>query len=197
MASQFASAEIKVKPNRFEIELRNHGAAELTSDAIVKFRDHAKRTVSAFEKQKFANVKLEPLGFGVQHEGTGADLTTAMMFGRMPSAPTTPKTEVGRGLRVVATAIDKLPDDDVLILIGKLLDTAKDAGAKVVAAPGASTGSPSIMRIMYGLPEPTSPGPLVTFVVENSEPIRERAYQLAFEQARIRAERMAKLPASN
>jgi uncharacterized protein YggE len=70
--------------------------------------------------------------------------------------------------------------------IGKLLDAAKDAGAKV----GGGTENALLMRMMG---QAASATPVVTFVVEDATSAREQAYQAAFDQAKTRAARLAKL----
>src|SRR4051812_47510502 len=53
------SGEATAKPNRLEIDLKANASAELTGDAVVKYRDSVRRAKEAFEK-----LKLERLTIG-------------------------------------------------------------------------------------------------------------------------------------
>jgi uncharacterized protein YggE len=53
------NGEVYTKPDIVEINVRLHGNAELTDDAIIKHRDARGRVQKAFEGLKFNNVKTE------------------------------------------------------------------------------------------------------------------------------------------
>jgi uncharacterized protein YggE len=86
----------------------------------------------------------------------------------------------------VLSEADQLSEAELMDTIGKLLDAAKDAGAKI----GARTENALLMRMMG---QTASATPVVTFVVEDAAPAREKAYQAAFDQAKARAARLARL----
>ncbi|HEV3022474.1 MAG TPA: hypothetical protein VGX76_08400, partial [Pirellulales bacterium] len=46
----FGTGEVLVKPTHVEIDLNANAAAELTGDAIQKYRDSLRRTTEAFKK---------------------------------------------------------------------------------------------------------------------------------------------------
>src|SRR5205085_168527 len=51
--------QVLAKPNRLEIDVVAAGAAELTGDALVKYRESLKRTIDAFDQLKLKNLKVE------------------------------------------------------------------------------------------------------------------------------------------
>jgi hypothetical protein len=93
---------------------------------------------------------------------------------------------LARCLWLVVRRIDKMPEADVIGVIGKLLDAAKDAGATV----GKEGGSAAILQMMG---RSGGSSPVVRFIVERPEDKREQAYRKAFDEAAARAARLAKL----
>src|SRR5690606_26912063 len=69
--------------------------------------------------------------------------------------------------------------------IGKMLDVAQDAGAGI----GPSQADMS-MAYRYGR---ATGGAIVTFVITDVAELREKAYQMAVEDAKSRAQRLARL----
>ncbi|HZZ28827.1 MAG TPA: SIMPL domain-containing protein [Pirellulales bacterium] len=179
------AGEVTAKPDTVELKLRVSGAAELTDDAIVKHRDARDRVMKAFEGLKLENMKVDEANLSV-HSGTSKDQAQLIMRG-MPqnNNPTPPQVEVTSVVRIRLQGIDKIPTDDLMKTIGKLLDTAKDSGAAV----GPSDEEVS-MAYRYGR---TTSNNMVRFVVTGVDQIREAAYQKAAADAKERAERLAKL----
>lgn len=180
------TGEVLAKPTRVEIDLSAGAAAELTGDAIVKYRDSLRRTLDAFQKMELKNLKIEQRS--LSFESTSGAAAANAVFAQPGGAPATAKSQIDitRSLRAVLTETDKLSEQELMETIGKLLDAAKDAGAKV----GAGANSALMMRLMG---EAASSTPVVTFVVEDAAAAREKAYQQAFEQAKARAARLANL----
>src|SRR5258708_2191157 len=54
----FGTAEVRARPNMVEIDLRAASKAELTEDAIIKYRDVKKRTLESFAGLKMDNLKV-------------------------------------------------------------------------------------------------------------------------------------------
>jgi hypothetical protein len=98
---------------------------------------------------------------------------------------TAAQIEVSSTVRVRLTGIDKMPPDELMKTIGKLLDTAKDSGAGL-----GPTDEEQAMAARYGR---TTTGTMVRFVVTGADQMREDAYKAAVKDARQRAERLAKL----
>jgi uncharacterized protein YggE len=177
--------EVKVKPTHVELNLQTAGLAELTGDAIAKYRDAKRRTVEAFNSLKIKNLSVEEQGLSLVNSAAGGmpGMMAMVAGGQAPAAK--PQVEISRNLRVVLKDIQAMSEDELMETIARILDTAKDSGATV----GASQAN-SMMARMMGQ---QMPGSLVTFVLDNTVEVRERAYKQAMDQARDRAGRLAKL----
>ena len=57
--SVYGTGETSAKPDLVEISLRANASAELTADALVKYRDTKRRTLEAFEKLKLEKLEVE------------------------------------------------------------------------------------------------------------------------------------------
>ena len=180
------TGEVLAKPTRVEIDLAAGAAAELTGDAIVKYENSLRRTLEVFKKMELKNLKIEQRS--LSFESTSGAAAAANVFAAGDGAPSTAKSQIDitRSLRVVLTETDKLSEQELMETIGRLLDAAKDAGAKI----GSGASNALMMRMMG---EAAASTPVVTFVVEDAAAAREKAYQAAFNQARARAARLANL----
>jgi uncharacterized protein YggE len=177
------TGEVKARPSQVEIELQTGGSAELTGDAIVKYRDAKRRTLEAFTKLKIKDLEIQEQGIGLANANNMAQQMVFNPGGQAPAVK--PQVEISRSIRVVLRNIEKIPEEELMETIGKLLDTAKDAGATV----GMSQAG-AIMARMFGQQMSSS---MATFVLEDVAPLREQAYQKAMEDARSRAVRLAAL----
>jgi len=179
------TGEVTAKPDTVELKLRVAGAAELTDDAIVKHRDARDRVMKSFETMKLDNLKVEDTNLNV-HSGTSREQAQIIIRGGIQQNNSTPpQVEVSSTVRVRLKEIDKIPADDLMKLIGKLLDTAKDSGAAV-----GPTDEEVSMASRYGR---TASNNFLHFIVTGADQLREAAYQKAADDARQRAERLAKL----
>ena len=180
------TGEVYAKPTRVEIDLAAGAAAELTGDAIVKYQDSLRRTLDAFKKLGLKNLKIEERS--LSFESTGGAAAAANAFAAGDGAPSTAKSQIDitRSLRLALTETDKLSEQELMETIGRLIDAAKDAGARV----GNNSGNALMLRMMG---ESVSSAPVVTFVVEDAAAAREKAYRAAFDQAKARAARLANL----
>jgi uncharacterized protein YggE len=179
------TGEVLAKPNRVEIDLAAGAAAELTGDAIVKYQNSLRRTLDAFQKMELKNLKIEQRSLSFESTGGVAAANAFVNAGEAPSAAKS-QVDITRSLRVVLTETDQLSEQELMETIGRLLDAAKDAGAKV-----GNGGKNALLMRMMG--EAASSTPVVTFVVEDAAAAREKAYQAAFDQAKARALRLAHL----
>jgi uncharacterized protein YggE len=177
-------AMIGAKPTFAEIDLDVSASAELTGDAIVKFRDAKKRVHDAFDALKLPNVTIEERGLLVDQKGAMPN-----PYYYNPGQNTKTKTEVqlSRKLVVKAAEIGAMDEAAVLQLVARLLDVAQDAGAHV--GPPANMNRNYYYYEMNGLTAPS----LVRFVLEDYEKVQEQAYEQAVADARSRAERLARL----
>lgn len=181
--SVYGSGETVAKPDIVEISLRATAAAELTGDAIIKYRDTKRRTLEAFDKLKLEKLEVEELGVSLSDQ-TSAE-AMQMMWRGMQAPAGKAKVEISSALQLRLAGIHDLSTEQVMETVGKLLDTAKDSGATI-----GPTQAEMNMAWRYGQ-QPNST--LVRFIVRDLNKLREEAYENAVEDARTRARRLAKL----
>jgi uncharacterized protein YggE len=176
-------AQLATKPDLVEIDLEVSAASELTADAIVKYRDAKKRIRDAFAALKLNNVSVEERGLLVDQKGS---MQSPYYWDYQPNTRTKTEVQLTRKLVVKASGIRKMDEEAVLQLVGRLLDVAQDAGAKV----GPQNNMPSYYYYRFGMSQAAG---LVRFVVDDFDKIQEDAYAKAIADARARAERLARL----
>jgi uncharacterized protein YggE len=180
----YGTGDLSTRPNWVEIDLNLSGKAELTADALVKYRDAKKRVIEALEKLNVKNLSMDERGLTVS-AGTPLEQQQRAMNG-MPQVPTKTQIEVASVLRVRVKDVRDLPPEDLIKTVGRLLDAAQDTGVSI--GPSAA----EVMRNMrYG--NYTNNTSAVRFVVADLAAIREKAYEQAVADARSRAARLAKL----
>jgi uncharacterized protein len=175
-------SSISAKPNLVEIDLDVSASSELTADAIVKYRDARRRLQEAFTALKLANVTVEERGLQVDQKGQDQ---SRYFWGGMPNTRNKTEVQLSRKLVVKASNLRKIDEEALMQLVGKLLDVAQDAGAKV----GPQTDWREIWYYGYS----RSPQGLVRFVLDDFDKLQEEAYEKAIADARARAERLARL----
>ena len=180
------TGEVHTIPDVVEINLRLVARGELTDDAVVKHRDARKRTLETFQGLKLDNLKLEEKDLTLR-PGNSQEMMQMMMWGGMPASQNKrTQIEVSSMLRARLTNVSKMPTEELMSTIGKLIDTAQDSGAGL----GVSDSDMMMMR-WYGNYNRQSS--IVKFIVTNLDDHREKAYELAVADARKRAERLARL----
>lgn len=177
------SGEIQAKPDIVEINMRIVGKAELTDDAIVKHRDARKRVQDAFSALKIENIELAEQDLALR-PGNSQEMYRAAMNGEVATSSRNP-IEIASNLRLRLSKISDTKQEDLMKTIGKLLDVAQDSGAGI----GPSQADMS-MAYRYGR---VTSGAIVTFVISDIDELREKAYRMAVDDAKARAERLAKL----
>jgi uncharacterized protein YggE len=176
-------ARVGTKPDVVEIDLEVSASSELTADAIVKYRDAKKRIRDAFAALKLANVTVEERGLLVDQKG---QMQSPYYFDYQPNTRNKTEVQLSRKLVVKATGMRKLDEESVMQLVGRLLDVAQDAGAKV----GSGNNMNYYYYWRYGMNNNSG---LVRFVLEDFDKLQEEAYEKAVADARTRAERLARL----
>ena len=119
---------VAAKPDLVEVDLDVIASSELTADAIVKYRDAKRRIRDAFAALKLGNVTVDERGLLVDQKGT---MQSPYFFDYQPNTRTKTEVQLTRKLVVKAADIRKMDEEGVLQLVGRLLDVAQDAGAKV------------------------------------------------------------------
>ncbi len=180
----FGTGEITAKPNMVEIDLHVSGKAELTGDALVKYRDAKKRLLEALDKLQLKGLSTDELALSIS-AGSSVDQQQRMMNG-MPPVATKTQIDVMSLLRVRLKDVRELPAEELIKTVGKLLDAAQDSGVSIGPTPAELQ-----MQMRFGNYN-TNTAP-VRFVVTDLSQIREKAYEMAVADARNRASRLAKL----
>lgn len=184
--SVYGTGEVLARPNWIEIDLRVSGKAELTGDALVKYRDGKKRLIDALEKVGFADLSTEERGVTI---GPGIVNQQPQRFvNGVPQNTAKPQIEVSSTVRARLKNIRDAETDEVLKTVGRLIDVAQDAGVSVALTPA------ELQQLRqhyhnYNLQGGTN----VRFVVADLAELREKAYERAVADARDRASRLAKL----
>ena len=178
------SGEVRSVPDVVEINLRLSAKGELTDDAVVKHRDSKKRALETFKALKIENLELLEKNLSLK---AGTNMQEMMWGGMPPAANKRTQVEIGSTLRARLTGIDKIPPEELMSNVGKLLDAAQDAGVGL----GMSDADMMMMR-WYGWGRQMN-NSLVKFIVTNVKDQREKAYEMAVNDAKKRAERLARL----
>ena len=180
----YGTGELRARPNFVEIDLKAAARAELTDDAIVKFNDSKQRTLDAFEGLKMKNLKVSETGLTLA-PGNVQEMMQRMWNGMPQQNTKKPEIEISSALHLQLSEVQDVPSEELLKTIGKLLDTASDAGAEY----GPSQAEMQ-MAYRYGR---NASGVIVKFILRDLETLREQAYEKAVEDARRRGARLAKL----
>src|SRR5262245_31149064 len=102
--SVLGMGEVKARPNKVEIGVRITGSGELSNDAIVKFTESRRRTLSAFEKLKITGLKFEELGTSINSASQGVGEEGAIAMPVFPGRGNTPAakrvTTISRGMKL-------------------------------------------------------------------------------------------------
>jgi uncharacterized protein YggE len=182
--SVYGTGELAIRPNWVEIDMTVSGKAELTGDALVKYRDAKKRLVESLEKLGLAELSTLERGVSISSSNTMAQ--QQRIINGMPQTPGKPQIEVSSKLLARLKNIRETPPDELIKTVGKLIDVAQDAGAGIGLSP-----SEIQIRQRYGMYDYS--GTTVQFVVADLAELREQVYERAVADARSRASRLAKL----
>ena len=178
------TGELRAKPNLVEIDLRTSGTAELSGDALVKYRDTKRRMIEAFQGLKLKNLGIGERGMTLTGAMDAAKMQQAMRFGQAPPDDKT-QLQISRTLHLTLRDVQDMPDEDLMETLGKLYDVAKDAGSSLAPSPEAAQIARNYGREVSGA--------AFMFVLDNITELREKAYQQAVKDARERAQRLASL----
>jgi len=179
------SGEAKARPTSVEMSAIVTGEAELAADAVVKFKDSRRRAVKAIEELKIASLSIESKGFTL-NQGMDPNAQQMMMRGMAPST-SKQRVQVTEPLRLVIKDVDKMNDEDLMNTVLKVIDAGRDAGLTVG---GPMPQNYYQMQIM--MQQGNAPG-MASFKIADPAALREQAYAKAIENARFKAERLARL----
>lgn len=179
------SGQSKSKPTEVEIGALVSGEAELTNDAMVKYRDAKKRALAAIEGLKLPNVTIESMGVSVS-QAVDPNQAQMMMQGRAATMGK-PKVQASESMKIVLKGVDKSSTDALMDQIMKLIDTGRDAGLQI--------GPPTPMNYyQYQMMMQNGQGQgMLQFKISDPAAAREQAYKLAMDEAKAKAQRLADL----
>lgn len=182
-----AFGEVKAKPDRLEIDVQAGGSAELTSDAIVKYGDSLRRVTEAYEKLGIERLEIEQGDLMFGH--TIPNQNVRIINGRQAAQA---KSEVllTQSLHLRLNHIDQMPQKDLIDTVGRLIDTAQDAGATLGGMPNVNSRYNQFGNVVMRNQQVR---PAVAFVLSDPDALHDQAYEKAFEAASSRAEKLAKL----
>ena len=176
------TAKVSAKPTSIEIPCIVSGDAELTADAIVKYRDARKRGVSAIEGLKIDGLSVDSKGYSVKDYVDSNAQQQAMMRGQAV-VNTKQKVSVTEQLRIVIKDVDKMEQAALMDTMLKVLDTVRDSGLTL------GDGTPRNVNYY-----PPPPGPaLINFKITDTTALREQAYKQAMDDAKSKAQKLADL----
>src|SRR5439155_24724006 len=124
------AAKVSAKPTSVEIPCIVSGDAELTADAIVKYRDARKRAIAAIEGLKIAGLSVDSKGYSVRDLVDSAAQQQAMMRGQQV-VNAKQKVSVTEQLRIAIKDVDKLEQQAPMDTMLKELDPAGDSAQPV------------------------------------------------------------------
>jgi uncharacterized protein YggE len=176
----------KAKPTVVEIGATVTGEAELTADAMVKYRDAKRRAIEKLQGLKIASLTIESSGFAI-NAAVDATQQMRMMQGMGGGEATKQKVQVTEHLKLQIKDVDKLELDAMMQMILKVIDTGKDAGL-VIGPPTATNYYQMQLQAQMG-----SGSSLMSFKYPNAPSLREKAYKTAVDDARQKASKLAEL----
>ncbi len=179
------SGEAKARPTSVEMSAIVTGEAELAADAVVKFKDSRRRAVKAIEELKIPSLSIESKGFTL-NQGMDPNAQQMMMRGMAPST-SKQRVQVTEPLRLVIKGVDKMSDEELMNTVLKVIDAGRDAGLTVGGA------MPQNYYQMQMMMQRGDAQGMASFKIENAVDLREKAYAKAIDDARAKAERLARL----
>ena len=175
------TGHVEVRPNVMDLSATVTANAELTSDALKRFRENRRRGVEAVKKLKVKG--LETKGSGISILSNAAMQQFQQNFGGNAQQTSPTHTTFSETITFSVPGIDQLSDEQTQDLSTKILDAAKDAGLSM-----GQSFDPYRRYYDYNSYRPQ----IVFFRVENADDARQKALDLAAQDARKKAEQMAK-----
>lgn len=181
-----ASGEVKGKPTVVEIGATVSAEAELTADAIVKYKEAKKKGVDAINNLKMPNVSIESNGFTV-NAAMDQQQQMRIMQGMPGGTAAKQKVEVSEQMKLTIKDADKIDPDKLMDTLLKVIDTGKDAGL-VIGPPPATNYYEMQIRMASG-----RGSSMVLFKLGDITQLKEQAYKEAMDSANAKAKRLAEL----
>jgi uncharacterized protein YggE len=165
-------------PGRAQFESSPASSRAVAPGIVVAGVGIVKVLPDQLRKLKLANLQINDKSLSLSSGATQA----AMMGGAQGDSSS--QIEISGTLRIELTNLQDQSREDILKTLGKVLDTIKDAGGNL------GPSSSDMMAMRYGImPSSTT----VRFMVREFKRLREKAYEQAVEDARVRGSRLANL----
>jgi uncharacterized protein len=183
------TGQTMVKPNKLEIEVRAAASAELSADALVKYREAVHRAKDTIAKLKIDGLQIVEQGLNIANNGiNNPNMANGNNFmpGVQPNGGTPgikQEMVIAKSMRLTVTGIEKLPEDQLVATVAKVLDGVRDAGLTT----GVDPNNPNAQA------EGQPANAVVMFVADNLGAARDQATEAAFQNAKEKAQRIAKL----
>ena len=177
------SGTAKGKPTEVEIAATVSGEAELTNDAMVKFRDAKKRALAAVEAMKIKDLQIEPNGLSVG-QAMDPNMQQQMMRGGGMAAVGKPKIQISENLKITLKNVDKLEPGALMDTLMKIIDNGRDAGLGI---------GPQINQQNYYQYQQQAAVPMLNFKIVEPRSLRDEAYKQAIDDAKSKAQKLADL----
>ncbi|MEX0725962.1 MAG: SIMPL domain-containing protein [Planctomycetaceae bacterium] len=162
------------------------GDAELAQDAMTKFRNNRRRTVSAIESLKIDGLVITGGGMSISSGDISAQVQQMMMGRGMTQTPS--KVNISEPLTFQMTGIDQAKAEELFETIIKVADAGKDSGIDVRAKPMSAMQ----MQLQMQMGQ-SATSALALYKTSRVDELKHQAYEKAMQDATANAERLAKL----
>lgn len=185
------TGSVTTEPDRMIVRVTVQGEAEVASDALAQFNSARARAVEAFKKLGIEGLTVEGEGAKID-AGIAGNVNQVFMIGGggNQSGPVT-KVHVKETLRLDVPAIGAQSPKQRTETAAKILDTAKDAGLKLVT----SNQNPNVVQNIWtpGGTQTPKPTGLISFIPKNMEQAETAAFKAALEASSKKAKALADL----
>jgi len=172
------------KPTEVEFDAVVSGDGELAADAQVKYQDTKKRAIAALNALSIPDLSVEPQGPAIQQAGGDINQQIRIINGMAPPA-VKPHVQINEELRIRIKGVDKQDPDALIQSVLKVMDASRDAGLEI--------GPSGPMSSLQAQLSAGTSNDLVHFVIPDKTDLEGQAYQIAMDDARAKAEKLAKL----
>ena len=184
--SASGAGEVWAKPTQMEFRAMLSGSSELGVDAFTKYKQYKERTEKLVKDMGVEKLDIKVGGIRLGFAGEEQQQMMMMMArgirpgGGDDEAAVKPQMSVTSGARLIVGGIEDLTEDEAIEKATDLIDRFSDGGLTILPAGQANYRG-------------QQQGAMVMFVIEDVAPLRKKARELAFANARAEAEELAKL----
>lgn len=174
--------KVSAMPDAMELVGTVCGDGELAGDALTQFLAVAKETIDRLESLGIDGMAVTTRGLTVGQASLGTSTAERLMAARNGRPPEAAKVRFSERVHICINGIDKLNRDELLSTIVKIIDAGNEAGLTF----GKTKSEMEIIRS-------DSASDYVLFRLVNTADAQARARELAMQEARSNAEKLAGL----